>query len=160
MLIIEDGSGVENADTFVSVVDADQYAIDRGLSSWAGETDTTAKEAALRRAADYLRDNYAQRWRGEPNEDGQALPFPRNGETTIPAPVIRANIELAIIALDAPLWEVEEARGGILAESRGVGPLQRSFQFANTGQRQRVFRNVDKMLSAFLDYPGLKVVRI
>lgn len=160
MLTVEDGSGVTGAETFVSVADADEYASNRGLSIWVDETDNAAKEAALIRAADYLRDNYGSRWRGSPNSETQALPFPRNGEDVIPAQIVRANIELAVIALSGPLWEVEQPRGQLLEESRGVGPLQRSFKYADVGQRQQIFRQVEKMLSAFLEYPGLRVVRV
>lgn len=160
MLIIEDGSVVENAEAFADVATADAYAAARAINVWIDETDVTKKEAALRKAADYLADNYVNRWRGSPNEDTQALPFPRDGGDFIPNAIIRANIELAIIALNEPLFTVEDARGVVLEEARGVGPLSRSAKYSNDGNKQRVFRQVEKMLKNLLDYDFIRVVRI
>lgn len=158
-MLIEDGSGVEDAEAFADVATADAYATARAIVEWTSEDSEVLKEAALRRAADYLRDNYVELWKGKPNEDDQALPFPRDGNDVIPNAIVRANIELAFIALNEPLFETEDARGAILEERRGVGPLQRAIRYAEDGRRQRVFRQVEKMLSPFLKTPGLRVVR-
>ena len=62
-LIVEDGTGVSGAESYISVVDADDYHTNHGNTSW-GSADTTAKEIALRKASEYLDGKYGKRWLG------------------------------------------------------------------------------------------------
>lgn len=73
-IIVEDGTGLENADSFASVAEADAYCVLRGLADWALLT-TAAKEAALVNATEYLSDAFD--WVGERTTDTQALAWPR-----------------------------------------------------------------------------------
>jgi hypothetical protein len=50
-----------NAESYVSVADADTYHANRGNASWAALT-TTQKEQALRKATDYMVGAYQSRW--------------------------------------------------------------------------------------------------
>ena len=69
-LIVEDGSGLANADSYVSVADCQAYAADHGLA-FAGEA---AALAALRNATLYLDGEYT--YCGERATDIQALEWP------------------------------------------------------------------------------------
>lgn len=75
-LVIEDGTGKDNATSYVTVAEARQYAQARGVTLPAAEE---AVEAMLVQAMDYLE---AQRWRyqGSKTYPGvQALQWPRSG---------------------------------------------------------------------------------
>ena len=74
-LIIEDGSNVPNADSFVTVAECRTFAESRGLSLPTEDADI---EILLRKAADYL-NSIESKFQGYRYyyADGQALCFPR-----------------------------------------------------------------------------------
>lgn len=73
-LIIEDGSGKESANSYVSLAYADAYAINRNYTTWIGQSDYV-KSAAIIKAMDYV-DNIFD-WKGRRMHMNQALKFPR-----------------------------------------------------------------------------------
>lgn len=103
--IVEDGTGLSNATSYVSVADADAYATDRGDTTWAALS-TENKEIALIKATDYIDKNYT--WLGTKNTREQALQWPRtdvvdaNGfdipSDEVPIEVKNATIEAALIS--------------------------------------------------------------
>lgn len=115
-LIVEDGTGKSDAESYASVAQADQYHVGLGNSDWSA-LDTTQKEQALRRASEYLQQVYAGRWAGYRTTDAQALDWPRSyvpREATasgtgyypsnqIPVDLIKASAELALKSRFGPL---------------------------------------------------------
>lgn len=81
-LIVEDGTGLPNADSYVSLADADAYLALYGHAEWSAATDADAqvrKEVALRRATRFV-DNLCQSgWIGRRFTSTQALDWPREG---------------------------------------------------------------------------------
>ena len=77
-LIVEDGSGKADAESYLSVADADTRiaALPSPPASWTGAT-TAAKEAALRDGTRYLDLLYGSRWRGRKTDRDNALGWPR-----------------------------------------------------------------------------------
>ncbi len=73
-LVVEDGSGVPSANTFILVADADAYFSARGIADWTGEA--SSKEASLIRAMDWLN---GLNWRGDVLTYNQPLCWPRYG---------------------------------------------------------------------------------
>src|SRR5688572_6043385 len=75
-LVVEDGTGLANADSYVSLAQADAYHITLGNTGWAGTNEL--KEQALRRATRYIDFFYYDRWSGvRLNGRDQALQWPR-----------------------------------------------------------------------------------
>lgn len=142
-IIVEDGTGIANANAFVNLATADAYLVARGLWSAtptvsAEGTDAepptsgpdaaivAAKEAAIIRAADALN---VLKWIGESSFPASLMAWPRKKavlprgakvpDDSIPPAVVRANIELAGLIYNGaadPLAPVE--RGGkIIAKS-------------------------------------------
>lgn len=72
-LIVEDGTGLANADSYVSLVNARLFATDYGISL---PVDDTEAEIALRQGAQYV-DLSEPRFTGERLSDDQALAWPR-----------------------------------------------------------------------------------
>lgn len=101
--VVEDGSGLANATSYVSVVEADDYyTIDPAASAlWATKTNTE-KQYALAWATRYL--DQKTTWKGNPVKPAQALRWPRTGvydrdrrliqDDEIPEQVKEATFEL------------------------------------------------------------------
>lgn len=75
-LIVEDGTGKDNAESYISVADADTYHSNRGNTDWAALT-TAEKERLLRISTDYMVAVYRLRWDGYRYVNTQALDWPR-----------------------------------------------------------------------------------
>lgn len=71
-LVVEDGTGLSNANSFVSVSELDAYHTDRGNTDIVS---STSKEALLINATDYLKIMYE--WDSTLLTLNQSLPFPR-----------------------------------------------------------------------------------
>lgn len=95
---VEDGTIVEEANSFVTVAYADTYHNDRDNTSWTG-TDAV-KQAALIKATDYIEQKYGSRFIGAPYSSTQSLSWPRSTVITntdeVPKAVLQAVCELAL----------------------------------------------------------------
>lgn len=140
-LIVEDGSGLPDAEAYISVADADAYHHARGNVAWAALT-TEAKEAALRLGADYMGAVYGPKWCGKRLTDTQALDWPRTGREGVPEAVRRANAELAVRASAGPLL----ADQGPAVKQETVGPL--SVTYADGARQSTRYAAVDAALRA------------
>jgi len=110
-LIVEDGSGADDSESYVSVSDASNYATKWGYP-WA-PTDTAAAEAALRRATSWIDAHYRIYFPGEKiNGRTQSLEWPRKDaydasgdaidSTSVPIEIQRATAEAAVVELQQP----------------------------------------------------------
>ncbi len=123
MIVVEDGTGLANAVSYVSVADADTYHAARGNTAWAGTADL--KEAALVRATQALDGRY--HWPGTLYSTTQALDWPRtnaydidgNEITGIPKGVIDATCEAALIELVEPNALAPSVEVGVAREKVG-----------------------------------------
>ena len=79
-LIVEDGSGKADAESYADVAFADAYVDAQGGSAtWSAADDTTVIEPALRKATQWIDDTFGQRWKGYRKTQAQALRWPRQG---------------------------------------------------------------------------------
>ena len=132
-MIVEDGTGLPNADSYVTVEFADSYFSARGVSEWATLTNTV-KEQLLIKATDFI-DNIYQ-WKGKKQFDIQALRFPRvnifdyeGAEITgIPSCLKQAVCDAALIGNGAELFQTKDANGDVTSEK--IGEL--AFTYAKT----------------------------
>lgn len=153
-LIVEDGTGLADAEAYIAVADADTYFAARGNATWAALT-TEQKEQALRKGADYMGATYGLRWKGERTVETQALDWPREcvyafgvlvDSDEVPVAVQRANAELAVRASAADL--LSDAGAQVLSEQ--VGPI--AVTYAPGARQQTRFEAVDRMLQPYLAY--------
>ena len=152
MLIVETGAGVPGAESYLSTADADAYLTARGHAAWT-EQAVDAKEAALRRATDYMEAVYGSLWLFSPATEAQGLSWPRVGWAGVPAPVRHACAELALRAALGPLLPDQ----GPAVKSERVGPLLVAYQ---DGARQGMrFVAVEKMLAPYLSAARVQAVR-
>lgn len=75
-LIVEDGTGRSDAESYGSVAEADAYHVKMGNTAWAGYTD---REARLRRGMQSMTGMYRAKWKGSRLGNAQALDWPRIG---------------------------------------------------------------------------------
>jgi hypothetical protein len=78
-LIVEDGTVVTNANSYVTVAVADTYFENLGQTLWTETVADEAKEAALVKATTYMQERFRLLWRGSRVEALQALDWPRRG---------------------------------------------------------------------------------
>lgn len=96
--IVEDGTGLENANSFVSVEYADEYFALRGYEEWnAGDPTDQQKEAWLIIASEYTN---LKKFRGTAKTENQRLQFPRilAGFAEMPEILLNAVCEYALRA--------------------------------------------------------------
>lgn len=150
-LIVEDGTGLANAESYVSVAFADDYHERYGNADWAA-LGTDQKEIALRKATQYLDSEYS--FIGDRKTTTQALEWPRlNGANWYvfstsdyvynwpSLPLQQACCELALRYGDGstPLMP-DETRG---IKSERVGPI--AVEYTDASQNTQ-FTQVDNML--------------
>lgn len=165
-IVIEDGTGKSDAEAYISVTSADTYFSGRGDTVWTALT-TAAKEAALRKATDYMLATYGLRWAGIRKTDTQALDWPRyyvprrqtNGtiyieDDIVPVVVQRACAELALRASADDL----APDVGAQVKSETVGPI--SVTYMDGARQDTAYKAIDAMLAAYLKGAGqIPVVR-
>lgn len=151
-LVVEDGSGLPDAEAYCSAADADEFHATRGNAAWAARS-TEAKEQALRRATDDMLQQYSGRWKGERISASQALDWPRDGvvidgfelrSDEVPAAVVRACAELALRALSGALTPDE----GPGVKSKTVGPIEIVYQ--DGARDEKRYLAVENLLRPYL----------
>lgn len=104
-LIVEDGTGITNADALASVDFVDNYHNSRGNGAWQ-VIGLTRKEQLIRRATDYVKYIFGRSFAGTIVVAGQSQPFPRiinYINVGNPIAIQECIAELALIADITPL---------------------------------------------------------
>lgn len=162
-LIVEDGTGLAQADSLFSLAEADLYFSERAVPAWGAAT-IGAKEAAARQAADYL--GFAYGWRGERAWLRQRLCWPRTGfdlilANQVPREVREAAMLLALEALSTSLLQERPTERIVESEMRelaGVGRTETRFAVPRAeGSNVPRFANVDALLADLIT--GLRSAR-
>lgn len=157
-LIVEDGTGRVDSESFCTVAFADDYHTKRGNTAWAA-LDVPAKEANLRKATDYMEQVYRLLWLGYRKLERQALSWPRDEvrrhdftylnqysfypDDEVPLEVQRACAELALRAsADELAPDVDR-----VASREKIGPIDVTYQVGSSPWVR--FRAVDNLLATF-----------
>ena len=157
-LIVENGTGLSTAESYISVADADARHTALGNTAWTG--DDATKEKALRRATQHMEGAYRQRWRGTRLLRAQALSWPRYGaevdgwaieSTVVPTEVANACADLAVKALTDEL-AADQTRAVIREK---VGPIETEYS-AYSSQATR-YTAIDMTLAPFMKGGGAMV---
>lgn len=161
-LIVEDGTGLSTAESYVSVVDADTYlALFTTPASWTAAS-TTDKEVALRTGSRYIDLVYGIRFKGERILITQALLFPRTGIVTddnfsidddsVPIKLTHATITMATKAIDEDILpDLDVGSSGELeGEKVKVGELEVSSFYSGSTSPYKTYSKIDGFLKDFL----------
>jgi len=161
-IIVEDGTVVANANSYVTALDADAFFNNLGETLWTETASDEAKEAALVKASNYLRQKYRLFWKGSRVDAFQALDWPRRGvdvpdffdpffrqvnvplqfqdtvfigENVIPEEVKQAQFLLAFATLDAAGASTTQLQAsfGRKTKREKVGSLEVEYMTAEEG---------------------------
>lgn len=183
-LIVEDGSKVVGAESYLSADDCTAYHIKRGNTVW-GELSTQEMEEALVRASDFMHARYRNRWKGHIATYTQGQDWPRMGvkidegilargpypyvasytrpflpphilpDNIVPTEVKNALAELAFRAAQGPLV-VDEVRQ---ASRETVGPI--TVEYEPFQPQQVIYTQIDEMLRMYFSGGGgMKLTRV
>lgn len=136
-MIVENGTGLTDANSYVSVEFADDYFSARGVSEW-DNLETEKKEQLLIKATDFIDCIY--QWKGKKEFESQALRFPRVNLRDyegmeikgIPSCLKQAVCDASLLANSGELFETAEQNGDVVSET--ITTL--SFTYANKGSRK------------------------
>lgn len=169
-LIVEDGTGLATAESYISVADATAYHAAQGNAAWAALASDTVREQLLRKATGYMGQIYRSQWAGTRHHDTQRLDWPRLyvpkkdfGYTpnyydpdSVPEDVANACAELALKAVAGDLY-ADQKQTVIRKE---IGPLK--FEYDPYGPTTTLYSAVDAMLAPYFAGSGntMKAVRV
>lgn len=145
-LVVEDGTGYSNADSYVGIAEADTFHASRGNDAW-GPLSAARKEVLLRLASDYVTGKYRYAFIGRKAVAGQSLEWPRYSNEPgwfnlrlagVPIEVRQATAELALIANTQSLTDAPK-RG---KKSVKVGPISVEYDPLSYNQNQFVSANL------------------
>jgi hypothetical protein len=161
-LVVEDGTGKANAESYISVSDATTYHSDRGNAGWAALASDTVREQLLRKATEYMLQVYRLAWAGSRISADQALDWPRAdvprkdvtygygsypsyyAHDSVPTEIKRACAELALKANSGPL--APDLTQMIVRQK--VGPLET--EYSEYSPQTKRYRSIDLLLAPFM----------
>lgn len=164
-LIIEDGSLVAGATSYVNLTEARAYVAARGAALSA--VDATAEIVVLR-AMDYI-ESFTTRFKGDRVDRDQALSWPRSGVTTeswswssteIPRQVLNAQLAL-ILEINAGEDPFNPSPSAVLPVIRKRVEGAVEIEYANPGQALKVSKTQPSQtqINLLLKNSGLFAIR-
>lgn len=181
-IVVEDGTGKADANSFGAIADADTYHELRGNGAWAAlSSDQKATNLIL--ATDYMCQVYGARWKGVVATDVQALDWPRKDTGNVlwdyvlpedegypialPVNLQKACYEYAARVQSAPLAPdpaVDAAGVAVVTTLQKVGVIERRFApigggGSGTVQLIRAYPGADMYLRDLVIPAGDRVIR-
>ncbi len=133
-LIVEDGTGLATAESYISVVDFRLYHANRGNVVPEGETEI---ERILRVATEYIDLRFGLRFPGYLVDEDQALCFPRTYfSELVPLGIERATSEYGFYQITNPLFitPAMDEGDGIIRKLEVVGPITEETEYSGSGK--------------------------
>lgn len=152
-MIIEDGTIVTDADSYVSIEFADSYFSARGETSWI-ELDEDSKAHALVKATDFVDNIFA--WNGKKASANQSLNFPRtelidrDGYKVegIPSKLKQAVCLASLISSSGEeLFRTNESNGAVVSEK--IGEIAFTYDVSKQVQDKTLYESINSLLRGF-----------
>ena len=167
-LVVEDGTGKTDAESYASEAEADAYIpLDAALkTTWDALSAGAPKEDALRRGTKFLNAHFNQRWIGTRSNETQALAWPRAGiydhdeflieSDAVPTKLKNACIEAAMRAATTatPLIADETSPGTIESEMVKVGPITEKIEYVAGKDQQALYSIVEDLVREYIQPLG------
>lgn len=170
-LVIEDGSGLPNSNSFIDATYATNYAADRGLSFPSGSAQQTT---ALVLSGDWLCNEARLPYVGTRYLTSQRMPWPRDGASerggraipsnTIPTRLKDAQAELAILVGMGSALQPDLENGGLMKSAAMIDVIRdewfapQGFQILTGIPGEDLRTVVVGYLSPILRPPGLRLI--
>ena len=174
-IVVEDGTGLATADSYLSIAGMTAYvaAYMRSSTVWSAAS-TTEQEEWLREGTQALNALFARRWRGIKVLQTQSLDFPRIGivdddgfsvlSTTVPVRIANACAEMTWRAAnvggvdlatgDSTKLIADNASAMIASESVKVGAIGTSTTYLGGKSGQTDYRKISLMLTGLITAAG------
>lgn len=161
-LVVEDGSLVANADSYISLANARAYAAKRGVTL---DADDTKADVQLRRAFDYL-ESLGSRYKGKKSTSGQLTQWPRKcvwlddeelSSAVIPVGLQYAQVQYAA-AINAGIDIAPTSDGSPYIVREKVGPLETQYSDVVVASGVPTVRTADALLAPLLNSTGYLTV--
>ena len=147
-IVVEDGTGLSNAQTYIDTTYLAAYALERAID--VSGHDSTAQEAAIVVSAkDWIDGEHT--FSGEKYVETQSMEFPRDADG-VPAKIKQANASAAILQLQGLLLvdvSTVSLGGQVVSESSGLASLSESTTYKE-GTAQVYSRVLPKSLKNLL----------
>lgn len=155
---VEDGTGVADANSYVTIAEAAAHFQDLNDEDWA-DADLKPRQAALIKATQYLEATYT--WVGTKKTKAQALGWPRSGaedkdgfsidSTIVPQKVKDAVFFLAKEALTSDLLPARDRGGAVKSARVKVDVLEIEDEYLDSAPSETTYRMVDRMLTGLVE---------
>lgn len=172
--VVEDGTGLPNATSYVSLEYAKQYFARKGYTAWDSLT-PEVQQNELMNGTEYADKKFGPKLDGRPLKDTQALEFPRTGLkdrygrpiTGVPDNIKQATCEYAILSQTGRLYpQTSQVDENIKRESVKVGPITTTTEYVES-RRQIVYLDhayPDSMINFYVNpalgnYGNSQVIR-
>jgi hypothetical protein len=164
-LIVEDGTGKGDANSYLSVADADTYHTDHsGSADWSGAA-AADKEKALRLATQYLDVRYDGKWKSRRSNSGQALAWPRaNVEDAdgyyyssdeLPQRLRDAAAELALRVIEGDTLLDDLSKAGVIrSKSVKAGPIQKTVEYVGGMSQVKKYPLIEGLIQHLIESSG------
>lgn len=158
-LLVEDGTGVVGAESYVSVADFTTWATKRGYTLPSGEVNV---EALLRKGADFIE---RKQFLGVVEFTDQGLAFPRLIEdaygvatsTGIPKNLVTAQMMLAMESMNGPLTAAARANKYTATK---IDAIYLKYDRTANGSGDLFFPAIDDLLKPWLYNSGTSIVTV
>lgn len=168
-LIVEDGTIVENANSYISIAEFEEYHNARGNDYSSADTDQL-KEQAIINAMDYIHLRWGSKFKGRVEDFSQELDFPRirlydrNGVLVegIPKKLKNATAEYALRAITGSLMPdlATSTTGQTVRRVREkIGPIEEETEYAGSMSINRPYPIADALLSEYVNSSSGVVIR-
>lgn len=164
-IIVEDGSNVTNANSYVSIIDARLYCSQRGVSLSTNDDDVAVM---IIKACDFI-ESHAERFQGSTLTADQALSWPRIGvyafgfevpSNSIP-PRLKTAQCAAVLAVSQGIDLLPTRTSSDYVTEETVGPLTTKYSDPLQRSAKPTLTNVDALLMPLLKSgPNLKTTRV
>lgn len=174
---VEDGTGVEGANSYVSAEYAADYFALRNKTDWpAIPANLTQVQGLLIEATDYIEAIFARRFIGEMTDPAQPLSWPRSdtddylevayADNVIPDVLKRACCQYAYQALVGgplmPTPELQASGFAVVTTREAVGPIETEYRAVGTKGRPtliRAYPAADSLMASLLVPTNASVIR-
>lgn len=161
-LIVEDGTGKTDAESYESVANITTYLTNHGEESdWTGLADDTAREKKARQATRFLDHHFATRWKGTRTSETQALDWPRAyvydrdgydiDDDVVPVQLKNALAILCERASTEDLIPDQANPGDIVRKRVRVGSIEQDISYAGSQSQEKFYRLAEALLDDLLE---------
>ena len=163
--VVEDGNGLSDANSYVSIVYADDYFSARGVTSWNTLSDSE-KESALIKGTDYI--NSVFDWNGKKSSKTQALAFPRSNLVDTDGYEVEGvpdKLKMAVCIASqmasegTDLYQVSQSNGAVTSEH--IGQISFTYDTAQKVEDCTLYESINSLLRGlYIDKSNKQAISI